>query len=415
MRTNISTALLRTQTDERLARLAATGHDRAFEAVVERYRRPLLGYARRLLSHDRGAAEDVVQAAFASAWGALRDGTEVRDLRPWLYRIVHNGALNAMKRPGDDDTPLIDLIDVRSEPERTALLEERLSETLDAIALLPDRQRAALLAVAFEGRSHADVGRDLGVNDTAVRQLVRRARSSLRAAATAVTPYPLASSLASLGGQASGEGTARIAELTASAGAGGILTAGAAKTGALLATVSVIAVGAPQVGVLGGSRDSGQRGDRAAEAHEPAPRRAAGRAGSLVALPDGSGSRGAGGANERRGRADRGDDRRGESRSGGDDREDRADHGRDRRGRDTQKQGERRDENERSDDDAPQADDDSGSSHDAEEHGGSNDSSTNDSSTDDSHDPGSDETPDGAPGTDAKSGTGSAPVDAGDD
>src|SRR4051812_2533235 len=95
----LSSALLRVQTDERLAELAAAGHDRAFEAIVERYRRPLLRYLRRLLSET--LAEDVVQATFINAWSSLRTGTEVRDLRPWLYRIAHNAAINALKKVGE--------------------------------------------------------------------------------------------------------------------------------------------------------------------------------------------------------------------------------------------------------------------------------------------------------------------------
>src|SRR4051794_21301753 len=95
----LSSALLRVQTDERLAELAAAGHDRAFEAIVERYRRPLLRYLRRLLSET--LAEDVVQSTFINAWSSLRTGTEVRDLRPWLYRIAHNAAINALKKVGE--------------------------------------------------------------------------------------------------------------------------------------------------------------------------------------------------------------------------------------------------------------------------------------------------------------------------
>ena len=94
----LSTPLLRTQSDRRLAALAADGHDRAFEAIVERYRRPLQRYLRRLLSE--ALAEDVLQATFVRAWQALRAGTEVRDLRPWLYRIAHNQALNTLRAAG---------------------------------------------------------------------------------------------------------------------------------------------------------------------------------------------------------------------------------------------------------------------------------------------------------------------------
>ena len=99
----LSSALLRAQTDDRLVELAAAGHDRAFEAIVERYRRPLLRYLRRLLSDT--LAEDVVQATFINAWSSLRTGTEVRELRPWLYRIAHNAAIN----PGNSGGALVDL------------------------------------------------------------------------------------------------------------------------------------------------------------------------------------------------------------------------------------------------------------------------------------------------------------------
>ena len=94
----LSTPLLRTQSDRRLVALAADGHDRAFEAIVERYRRPLQRYLRRLLSE--ALAEDVLQASFVRAWQALRAGTDVRDLRPWLYRIAHNQALNTLRAAG---------------------------------------------------------------------------------------------------------------------------------------------------------------------------------------------------------------------------------------------------------------------------------------------------------------------------
>ena len=94
----LSTPLLRAQSDARLTALVGAGHDRAFEAIVERYRKPLSRYLRRLLSEP--LAEDVLQATFVRAWQALESGTEVRDLRPWLYRIAHNQALNTLRAAG---------------------------------------------------------------------------------------------------------------------------------------------------------------------------------------------------------------------------------------------------------------------------------------------------------------------------
>ena len=244
----LSTPLLRTQSDSRLVALAADGHDRAFEAIVERYRRPLQRYLRRLLSEP--LAEDVLQASFVRAWQALRAGTDVRDLRPWLYRIAHNQALNTLRAAGSALPPVaaeLPAISLEAEVER----REKLRAALDGIEALPDRQRAALVAIAVADRPHADVARELGMSDGALRQLLLRARTTLRAAATALTPYPLMSWLA--GGQ---EATAaRVAEVAVGAGSAGV---------AIKASAAVLAAGAV---VAGGPA---LRGD-----HQPARAKAA--------------------------------------------------------------------------------------------------------------------------------------------
>ena len=53
------TPVLRTQSDERLVELVRDGHDRAFEAIVVRYRRALVRYCSGIV--PGGRAEDAVQ------------------------------------------------------------------------------------------------------------------------------------------------------------------------------------------------------------------------------------------------------------------------------------------------------------------------------------------------------------------
>jgi RNA polymerase sigma factor (sigma-70 family) len=228
----LSTPLLRAQSDRRLVALAADGHDRAFEAIVERYRRPLERYLRRLLSE--ALAEDVLQASFVRAWQALRAGTDVRELRPWLYRIAHNQALNTLRAAGSALPAVaaeLPAISLEAEVER----REELRAALHGIEALPDRQRAALVAIAVADRPHADVARELGMSDGALRQLLLRARTTLRAAATALTPYPMMSWLAG-----SQEATAaRVAEVAVGAGGAGV---------ALKAGVAALAAGAVVAG-----------------------------------------------------------------------------------------------------------------------------------------------------------------------
>ena len=230
-----SLAILRVQSDERLVALARAGHERPFEAIVERYRRPLLRHARRLVGEAR--AEDAVQQSLVAAWAALQRGDDVRDLRAWLYRIVHNTALNAL-RGQREYAELRESMTTGGAPHD--VLERRLAvrETLETLAALPERQREALLRTAIEGRSQAEVAESLGLSDGAVRQLVHRARMAVRAAATAVTPLPAAQWLAAAG--ARGEPLSdRLGELVGAAGA-----AGAGATLAKAGTIAVLAGGA---------------------------------------------------------------------------------------------------------------------------------------------------------------------------
>src|SRR3954471_22805330 len=209
-----TSVLLRTQSDDRLVELARAGHERAFEAIVERYRGALLRASRRYLPEAR--AEDALQQAYISAWSALQRGDEVRDLRAWLYRIVHNTALNQLRVAGYDYAELDDALRGSEAPQEEMERRAVVRQTLTGLAALPDRQREALLRIAVEGRSQEEVARELGISEGAVRQLVHRARLTLRAAAPAVVPMPVAewAASASAGGAAAGAPMAeRVAEI----------------------------------------------------------------------------------------------------------------------------------------------------------------------------------------------------------
>jgi len=213
-----SSVLLRTQSDERLVVLARAGHERAFEAIVERHRGGMLRVARRYLPDAR--AEDSIQHAFLAAWSALQRGDDVRDLRAWLHRIARNSALNQLRATGYDYAELEESVRAGDAPADALERRTAMRQTLTGLAALPERQREALLRIAVEGRSQDEVARELGVSSGAVRQLVHRARHTLRAAATAVVPMPVATWLASGGGAA--------AEAVGGAGAAALLAKGAA-------------------------------------------------------------------------------------------------------------------------------------------------------------------------------------------
>jgi RNA polymerase sigma factor (sigma-70 family) len=231
-------AILALQSDERLVRLFRSGHERAFDAIVERYRKPLVRFSAGILPESR--TEDAVQQAFINAHTALLSSDEPVQLRPWLYTITRNASLNMLRQNGwnYEQIPL-DFDGVRR-PDQVFEQRIELQETVAAMNALPARQRDALVMRELEGRSYDEIAATLGANDGAVRQLLNRARVTLRSAASAVVPAPLVARAAASMPPSDGR---RLAEILGGVGAAGIAKAGA--TALVAGSLVVGAVNAP--------------------------------------------------------------------------------------------------------------------------------------------------------------------------
>jgi len=216
--------LLRTQSDARLVDLVRAGHTAAFEAIVHRYRRPLLAYCSRVLPASR--AEDAVQQTFVSAHQAMTRDEADLNLRPWLYRIARNASLNLLRQNGWAHDELGENLDGVERPDEALERGEQLRLAVAAVNALPARQRDALVQRELEGKRYDEIAASMGVGDGAVRQLLHRARAALRAGASALTPVGLLERIADLaGGVGGGVGAAKLgaALLATGAVAGGTL------------------------------------------------------------------------------------------------------------------------------------------------------------------------------------------------
>ena len=170
---------LTVQVDERLAELVGRGTEAAFEAIVHRYRRALIRHCEQLVG--AADADEAVQEALLKAHRALARGTPVQSLGPWLHAIAHNSALAmlATRRAGgeyrDDDGAAEGLTGPSDQLRR-----EHLDALVAALGSLPARQRRALVMRELEGRSYDEIAALLGASNGAVRQLLNRARASIR-------------------------------------------------------------------------------------------------------------------------------------------------------------------------------------------------------------------------------------------
>jgi RNA polymerase sigma factor (sigma-70 family) len=180
---------LRTQPDRRLVSLVRNGYETAFEEIVRRYGKPLGRYAAAIVPSHR--AEDVTQDAFSKALLALRDTDKEIELRPWLYRIVRNTALNDLRDQPAPTAPLHENIDGVETPPQAAERREEIAELLRRLRALPDPQRAAIVMRELEGLSHEEIAVALGLSGGAARQTIYRARRALRDGAGMLVPVPV--------------------------------------------------------------------------------------------------------------------------------------------------------------------------------------------------------------------------------
>jgi RNA polymerase sigma factor (sigma-70 family) len=241
VRAALSKAALRLQSDRRLVAMTRDGSGLAFGVIMERYRAPLLAYCRRLLGPDE--AEDAFQQTLVNALGALRRDDRDIDLRPWLYRIAHNVAINALTRSGRHYEELDNQYD--GVPQPPDILDEKLrvERLVKEICDLPERQRVAVVAHELEGRSYEEIARRMDATTPVVRQLIYRARSRLRDACGVLVPagalrWLVFADLRTAGSERAGEavaggaagagllkaGTALLASGAIASGAGGLLT-----------------------------------------------------------------------------------------------------------------------------------------------------------------------------------------------
>lgn len=153
--------------------------DRSTSQFFSRHRQELVDYARRL-SGDDVSAEDIVH----DAWLRMDQHAEpsaVREPLHYLKRVVRNLAIDlarGRKRRKTDGGDAVDHIINSHEdtaPLQDAVLASRqeMKLVLSAIAEMPERQKAAIMAYAFDGLTIREVAQQLGLARTTAHGLIQ--------------------------------------------------------------------------------------------------------------------------------------------------------------------------------------------------------------------------------------------------
>jgi RNA polymerase sigma factor (sigma-70 family) len=176
---SVAGGFARLLSDDNLTRRAIEGDERAFSAIFHRYHQDLYRYCLALLGNPHDA-QDALQNTMVKVLRALPGEERRIELKPWLYRIAHNEAIDLRRRRREAD---------RLDPERlvagtelSARVEQRdrLRRLIGDLDALPERQRGALLMRELSGLGFAEIGTALGTSPAVARQTVYEARLSLR-------------------------------------------------------------------------------------------------------------------------------------------------------------------------------------------------------------------------------------------
>lgn len=176
--------------DVDLVRRARAGDRAAQEALAQRHRRSMYILALQLMG-NRDDALDVVQDALLRFFTTLHRFDLRRPVKPWLYRIVRNRAVDLHRRRRirrhesldavDDDGRRFEIRDVSVDPERDvarAQLRARIWQSLDELSA---KQREILVLRDYQDLSYTEIAATLNIPIGTVMSRLHGARKRLRA------------------------------------------------------------------------------------------------------------------------------------------------------------------------------------------------------------------------------------------
>jgi RNA polymerase sigma-70 factor (ECF subfamily) len=185
-RNESSESALQSLADEELMALVAKGQARAFETIYERHCGAAFSLAYRMCG-SRSAAEDVAQEAFLSIWRSGGRYDRARgSVRTWVLGIVHNRAIDALRRTvvherrRASDEGIEERFEARERTEVEAARREEAETIRGMLETLPDEQSRVIELAYFGGFTHSEIAEMLGAPIGTVKGRMRLGLEKLR-------------------------------------------------------------------------------------------------------------------------------------------------------------------------------------------------------------------------------------------
>lgn len=155
-----------------------------FEEIFRVLYEDLVAYVQTIV-HREDIAEGLVQDVFVRVWNREKTWTTSDRVTAYLYRAVHNRALNAVRDRQSKRERNAKLADSTSRayvpPDEHLQTDELRADIEDAIDHLPDRQRQVFLLSRRHDLTYAEIAEVLDISERTVETHVRRVLKKLRA------------------------------------------------------------------------------------------------------------------------------------------------------------------------------------------------------------------------------------------
>jgi RNA polymerase sigma-70 factor, ECF subfamily len=169
------------------------GDEAAFTYLIQKYRRPLVGFMYRLC-HNPANAEELAQEVFLRVYRSRASYEPSAKFSTWLYRIATNLAVNhardtrherpentvRLDEPDQETGTTPDLADDSLSAEEQLLKRERLAAIRSKVNALPERQRLAVMMHKYQQMDYRQIAAVMKLSESATKSLLFRAYETLR-------------------------------------------------------------------------------------------------------------------------------------------------------------------------------------------------------------------------------------------
>ena len=176
--------------DTRLMLGVKQGESLCMDMLLQRHRGPVIQFLYRMV-RNRAIAEELAQNVFLRVYRSRTTYEPTAKFTSWLFRIATHVALNWLRDRRHETNQLSlsagperdserQIADRRPTVDQLMLAEVRLDEIRQAIAELPDRQRAAVIMHKYEELEYTQIATALSCSPQTVKSLLFRAYNTLR-------------------------------------------------------------------------------------------------------------------------------------------------------------------------------------------------------------------------------------------